>query len=44
MGVMARGRTRIEAGESFQLREAQSPYIDHFGVKKREIGVKNASV
>jgi hypothetical protein len=44
MGVMARGRTRIEAGESFQLREVQSPYIDPFGGGKSEIGVKNAYV
>ena len=41
MGMMAKGRTRIEAGESFQLRELQSPYIDHFGGKKSEIGVEN---
>ena len=44
MGVMARGRTRIEAGESFQLQEAQIPYFDHFGGKKSEIGAENAYV
>ncbi|MGB9498441.1 MAG: hypothetical protein ACKVE4_01545 [Dissulfuribacterales bacterium] len=44
MGVMARGRTRIEAGESFQLQEAQIPDIDHFGGKKSEIGAENAYV
>jgi len=39
MGGLARGRKRQEAGEAYQLREAQIPYNDHFGAKKREIGI-----
>jgi len=42
MGGMATGRRHMEAGESFQLRETQSPYIDHFGAQKCEIDPKNA--
>ncbi|MFH0994595.1 MAG: transposase [Pseudomonadota bacterium] len=41
MGGMAVGRKRMEAGESFQLRETQTPYIDHFGAKKNEIDPLN---
>jgi len=41
MGAMASGRRNIEAGESFQLRETQSPYIDHSGGKKNEIDPVN---
>jgi len=41
MGAMAFGRKSIEVGDSFQLRESQSPYIDHFGAKKIEIETKN---
>jgi len=41
MGGMAVGRKRMEAGESFQLRETQTPYIDHFGAKKNEIDFLN---
>lgn len=44
MGAMAVRRKSIEAEDSYQLREAQSPYIDHFGAKKSEIGVENAYV
>ena len=44
MGAMAVGRKSIEAEDSYQLREAQSPYIDRFGAKKSEIGVENAYV
>jgi len=34
MGGMALGRKVLEAGESFQLKEAQYPYIAHFGRKR----------
>ena len=44
MGESAIGRKRLEAGESYQLREAQSPYIDHLGAKKGKIGPKNVFV
>ena len=44
MGGMAVARRRMAAGESFQLRETQSPYIDHFGAKKSEIDPINAYV
>ncbi|MFO7557546.1 MAG: hypothetical protein R6X10_01840 [Desulfobacterales bacterium] len=37
MGSLAQGRKRTEAGESYQLRELQIPYGEHFGVKKIEI-------
>jgi putative transposase len=33
-----------EAGESFQLKEVQYPYIAHFGAKKSEIGTQNTFV
>jgi len=42
MGGMAVGRRRLEAGESFELRETQNPYFDHFGVKKSKIEPINA--
>ena len=38
MGGLAIGRKRIAAGEAYQLREIQRPYIVHFGGKKSEIG------
>ena len=41
MGTTASGRKVIEAEESFQLRETQSLYIDHFGVEKCEIDPQN---
>jgi putative transposase len=41
MGGMAVGRKRMETGKSFQLRETQTPYIDHFGAKKNEIDPLN---
>ena len=44
MGGMALGRKVLEAGESFQLKEVQYPYIAHFGVKKSEIGAQNTYV
>lgn len=44
MGGMAAGRKCMEAGESYQLRETPSPYIDHFGDKKSEIDAINAYV
>jgi hypothetical protein len=44
MGGMALGRMVLEIGESFQLKEAQYPYIAHFGAKKSEIGAKNTYV
>jgi len=44
MGAMALGRKSIESGESFQLQEAQSPYIDHFGAKKSEIDSVNTYI
>jgi len=34
----------LEAGESFQLKEVQYPYIAHFGAKKSEIGAQNTYV
>lgn len=37
MGGMASGRQLMEAGEAYQLRETQRPYIDHFGAQKCEI-------
>jgi len=44
MGVLALGRKPIETGESYQLREFQIPYGDHFGVKKVEIETENAFI
>ena len=41
---MASGRKNIEAGDTFQLRETQNPYIDHFGAKKSEIDSVNTYV
>lgn len=38
---MELGRKVLEAGESFQLKEVQYPYIANFGAKKSEIGVQN---
>ena len=42
MGTLALGRKSVEAGESYQLRESQIPYGDHFGTKKVEIEAENA--
>ena len=42
MGGLALGRKRIEAGESYQLREPSAPYNVHFGVKKGDIELENA--
>jgi len=42
MGGMAAGRRLMEAGETYQLRETQRPYIDHFGAQKCEIDPINA--
>ncbi len=42
MGGLALGRKKTEAGESYQLREAQIPYGDDFGAKKIEIAPENA--
>ena len=44
MDGMAMGRKTLETGEYFQLREVQYLYIAHFGVKKSDIGPKNAYV
>lgn len=44
MGVLALGRKPIETGESYQLREPQIPYGDHFGAKKVEIEPENAFI
>ena len=41
MGGMAIGRKNRKAGESYQLRETQIPYNDHFGAKKGEIDTEN---
>lgn len=42
MGALALGRKSIVTGESYQLRESQISYGDHFGVKKVEIAAENA--
>jgi len=42
MGASAMGRKPREAGESYQLREIQQPYIDDFSGKKSEIAPENA--
>jgi len=44
MGVMALGRKNVEAGESFQLREERTSYIDSFGAQKNDIGLENRYV
>ncbi len=44
MGALALGRKPVEKGESYQLREAQIPYGDHFGAKKLEIEHENAYI
>ena len=44
MGGMALGRKVLETGESFQLKEDQYPYIDHFGAKKAEIDAQNTYI
>ena len=44
MGVLALGRKPIEKGGSYQLREGQIPYGDHFGAKKVEIEPENAYI
>jgi len=41
LGAVALGRKSIEAGESYQLREAAVPYTDHFGAKKSNIEPEN---
>ena len=42
LGVLARGRKSIEAGESYQLREPSIPYGVHFRGKKEDIGLENS--
>ena len=42
LGGLALGRKRIEAGESYQLREPSALYNVHFGVKKGDIELENA--
>lgn len=42
MGIMATGRQRSEIGGSYQLREGQTVYGDHFGAQKSNIGPENA--
>jgi hypothetical protein len=44
MGGMALGREVLETGESFQLKEDQYPYIDHFGAKKAGIDAQNTYI
>ena len=44
MSSMASGRRPMGAGESFQLRETQSPYSDLFGTEKGEIEPINAFI
>jgi len=44
MGGMALGRKALEAGESFQLKEDQYPYITDFEAKKSDIGAQNTYV
>ncbi len=41
LGVLAKGRKSIEAGESYQLREPSIPYGVHFRGKKEDIGLQN---
>ena len=41
MGALAIGRKRMEAGDSYQLREPAVPYIAHFVGKKSDIGPEN---
>ena len=38
------GRKALEAGESFQLKEDQYPYIADFEAKKSDIGAQNTYV
>lgn len=42
MGGMVSGRKCIGAGDSFQLREAQSFYFHHFRAEKTEIDLENS--
>jgi len=42
MGFAAIGRRRIEAGDSYQLREHPSCYGEVFGVEKSDIGPENS--
>ena len=42
LGVLAKGRKSIEAGESYQLREPSIPYGVHFRGKKEDIGLENS--
>lgn len=42
MGALAIGRKNIEAKGAYQLRELQLPYVDDFGAKKSEMGLKYA--
>jgi len=44
MGGMVLGRKSLEAGESFQLKEDQYPYIADFEAKKSDIGTQNIYV
>lgn len=44
MGGLARGRKGQNLWESYQLRETQIPYSDHFGAKKSEIAIENAYI
>ncbi len=44
LGVLAKGRKSIEAGEAYQLREPSVQYSDHFGGKKDDIGHENSSI
>jgi hypothetical protein len=41
MGIAARGRKRIEDGDSFQLREMKKPYCADFKVKNNDIEGQN---
>jgi putative transposase len=42
LGALALGRKKIEAGESYQLREPSAEYNVNFRVKKDDIGPENA--
>jgi hypothetical protein len=44
MGIAAKGRKRINGGDSYQLRESHLPYGAHFGAKNGDIEGKNTYI
>ncbi len=41
LGIRAKGRKVVEAGEAYQLREPQVSYPANFGLENDDIGAKN---